>query len=113
MGVVRTVIFNLADYALSQLCLQLAVFPSRCTITASDAFFFLQEPSMKREDRMLGWPCCPSGQLYAKARIDRLAYCPGQEVKISGNISNESGKQVLGTEVQLVQRVLFKAPQSK
>ena len=62
---------------------------------------------------MLGWPCCPSGQLYANARVDRLAYCPGQEVKISGNISNESGKQVLGTEVQLVQRVLFKAPQGK
>lgn len=68
---------------------------------------------MKRKDRMLGWPCCPSGQLYANARIDRLAYCPGQEVKISGNISNESGKQVLGTEVQLVQRVIFKAPQGK
>lgn len=69
------------------------------------------EPSMQRKDRMLGWPCCPSGQLYANARIDRLAYCPGQEVKISGNISNESGKQVLGSEVQLVQRVIFKAPQ--
>lgn len=68
---------------------------------------------MQRKDRMLGWPCCPSGQLYANARIDRLAYCPGQEVKISGNISNESGKQVLGSEVQLVQRVIFKAPQGK
>ena len=68
---------------------------------------------MQRNDRTLGWPCCPSGHLHAKARIDRLAYCPGQEVKISGNISNESGKQVLGSEVQLVQRVIFKAPQGK
>ena len=63
---------------------------------------------MKQEDRMLGWPCFPLGQLHAKARIDRLAYCPGEQVKISGNISNESGKQVVGTEVQLVQKVLFK-----
>ncbi|KAL9979587.1 hypothetical protein ACROYT_G017268 [Oculina patagonica] len=70
----------------------------------------LLEPSVKQEDRMLGWPCCPSGQLHSKARIDRLAYCPGQQVKISGNINNESGKQVVGTEVQLVQKVLFKAP---
>lgn len=74
-------------------------------------FFLIQEPNVKQEDRMLGWPCCPSGQLHAKARIDRLAYCPGQQVKISGNISNESGKNILGTEVQLVQKVLFKAPQ--
>ncbi|XP_078363601.1 arrestin domain-containing protein 4-like isoform X2 [Oculina patagonica] len=67
------------------------------------------EPCVKREDRMLGWRCCPTGQLYVKARINRRAYCPGQQVKISGNISNESGRQVVGTEVQLVQTVLFKA----
>ena len=72
-----------------------------------------QEPRVKQEDRMLGWPCCPSGQLYTKARIDRLAYCPGQEVKISGIVNNESGKQVVGFEAQLVQKVLFKAPESK
>lgn len=72
-----------------------------------------QVPYVKQEDRILGWPCCPSGQLYAKARIDRLAYCPGQQVKISGSISNESGKRVVGTEVQLVQKALFKAPDSE
>lgn len=68
---------------------------------------------MKQEDRMLGWSCCPSGQLYVRARIDRQAYCPGQTVKISGNISNESGRQVVGTEAQLVQTVFFKAPHGK
>lgn len=70
------------------------------------------EPRVKQEDRMLGWPCCPSGQLYTKARIDRLAFCPGQEVKISGIVNNESGKQVVGFEAQLVQKVLFKAPEN-
>lgn len=68
---------------------------------------------MKQENRMLGWSCCPSGQLYVKARIDRRAYCPGQTVKISGNIDNKSGRKVVGTEVQLVQTVLFKASCSK
>ena len=76
-------------------------------------FIFLQEPSVKHEDRTLGWICCPSGQLYAKARIDRSAYCPGQEVKITGHVSNQSGKQVIGTEAQLVQKVVFKAPHGK
>jgi len=73
----------------------------------------LLEPSVKHEDRTLGWICCPSGQLYAKARIDRSAYCPGQEVKITGHVSNQSGKQVIGTEAQLVQKVVFKAPHGK
>lgn len=68
---------------------------------------------MKREDRTLGWPCCPAGQLLAKARIDRLAYCPGQAVKISGYVSNESSKQVVGMEIQLVQTALYKARESK
>ena len=62
---------------------------------------------------MLGWVCCPSGQLYATARIDRSAYCPGQEVRITGHVSNQSGKQVIGTEVQLVQKALYKAPHGK
>lgn len=70
----------------------------------------LMEPCVKNDDRMLGWVCCPSGQLYATARIDRSAYCPGQEVRITGHVSNQSGKQVIGTEVQLVQKALYKAP---
>ena len=68
---------------------------------------------MKQEDRMLGWPCCPSGQLHTKARIERLAYCPGQEVKISGHVNNESSKTVISFEAQLVQTVLYKAPEGK
>lgn len=70
------------------------------------------EPRVKQEDRMLGWPCCPSGQLHTKARIERLAYCPGQEVKISGHVNNESSKTVIGFEAQLVQTVLYKAPEA-
>ena len=75
--------------------------------------FCRQEPRVKQEDRMLGWPCCPSGQLHTKARIERLAYCPGQEVKISGHVNNESSKTVIGFEAQLVQTVLYKAPEGK
>lgn len=70
------------------------------------------EPRLKQEDRMLGWPCCPSGQLHTKARIGCLAYCPGQEVKISGLVNNESSKTVIGFEAQLVQTVLYKAPEA-
>lgn len=70
------------------------------------------EPRVKQEDRMLGWPCCPSGQLHTKAHIERLAYCPGQEVKISGHVNNESSKTVIGFEAQLVQTVLYKAPEA-
>ena len=69
-----------------------------------------QEPSVKNEDRALGLICCPAGQLYARARIERSAYCPGEEVKISGHVSNQSSKQVTCTEVQFVQKVKFKAP---
>ena len=58
---------------------------------------------------MLGWPCCPSGQLRTNACIGHLAYCPGQDVKISGQVNNESSKTVIGFEAQLVQRVLYKA----
>ena len=75
--------------------------------------FLFQEPCVKNDDRMLGWVCCPSGQLYATARIDRSAYCPGQEVRITGHVSNQSGKQVIGTEVQLIQKALYKAPHGK
>jgi len=70
----------------------------------------LLEPRLHTRDRTLGWSCCPSGQLYAKARVDRRAYCPGQEVKITGHVSNQSGKQVICTEVQFVQKAVFKAP---
>ena len=80
----------------------------RCLI-----YFSFQEPCVKNDDRMLGWVCCPSGQLYATARIDRSAYCPGQEVRITGHVSNQSGKQVIGTEVQLLQKALYKAPHGK
>ena len=76
-------------------------------------YFSFQEPCVKNDDRMLGWVCCPSGQLYATARIDRSAYCPGQEVRITGHVSNQSGKQVIGTEVQLLQKALYKAPHGK
>lgn len=76
-------------------------------------YFSFQEPCVKNDDRMLGWVCCPSGQLYATARIDRSAYCPGQEVRITGHVSNQSGKQVIGTEVQLIQKALYKAPHGK
>lgn len=75
--------------------------------------FFPQQPVVKNEDRTLGLVCCPAGQLYAKARIDRSAYCPGEEVKITGHVSNQSSKQVTGTEVQLIQKVVFKAPHGK
>ena len=68
---------------------------------------------MHTRDRTLGWSCCPSGQLYAKARVDRRAYCPGQEVKITGHVSNQSGKQVICTEVQFVQKAVFKAPRGR
>lgn len=77
------------------------------------AITFTQEPCVQQEDRMLGWSCCPSGRLYVKARINRQAFCPYQTVKISGSIVNESGKHVVGTEVRLVQWVLFKAPQGE
>lgn len=70
----------------------------------------LLEPSVKNEDRSLGLVCCPAGQLNARARIERSAYCPGEEVKITGHVSNQSSKQVTGTEVQFVQKVKFKAP---
>ena len=76
-------------------------------------FVFPQGPAVKNEDRTLGLVCCPAGQLYAKARIDRSAYCPGEEVKITGHVSNQSSKQVTGTEVQLIQKVVFKAPHGK
>ena len=72
-----------------------------------------QELRLKQKDRMSGWPCCPTGQLHTKARIGRLAYCPGQEVKISGLVNNESSKTVIGFEGQLVQTVLYKAPEGK
>ena len=64
-----------------------------------------QELRLKQKDRMLGWPCCPSGQLHTKASIGRAAYCPGQDVKISGLVNNESSKTVVGFEAQLVQTV--------
>ena len=76
-------------------------------------FVFPQGPAVKNEDRTLGLVCCPAGQLFAKARIDRSAYCPGEEVKITGHVSNQSSKQVTGTEVQLIQKVVFKAPHGK
>ena len=72
-----------------------------------------QELRLKQKDRMLGWPCCPSDQLHTKARIGGVAYCPGQDVKISGLVNNESSKTVIGFEAQLVQRVLYKAPEGK
>ena len=72
-----------------------------------------QELRLKQKDRMSGWPCCPSGQLHTKARIGHLAYCPGQEVKISGLVNNESSKTVIRFEAQLVQTVLYKAPEGK
>ena len=62
---------------------------------------------------MLGWPCCPSGQLHTKARIGRLANCPCQDVNISGLVNNESSKTVIGFEAQLVQTVLKKEPAGK
>ena len=76
-------------------------------------YIFPQEPVVKNEDRTLGLVCCPAGQLFAKARIDRSAYCPGEEVKITGHVSNQSSKQVTATEVQLIQKVVFKAPHGK
>ena len=72
-----------------------------------------QELRLKQEDRMLGLPCCPSGQLQTKARIGHLAFCPGQKVKISGLVNNESSKTVIGVEGQLVKTVLSKAPEGK
>lgn len=70
----------------------------------------LLQPSLKHKDRNLGLVCCPAGQLFARARIDRSAYCPGEKVLITGHVSNQSSKQVTGTEVQLVQKTVYKAP---
>ena len=50
------------------------------------------------------------GQLFARARIDRSAYCPGEEVKVSAYVNNQSRRQVIATEVHLVQKSVFKAP---
>ena len=74
---------------------------------------FPQQPSLKHKDRNLGLVCCPAGQLFARARIDRSAYCPGEKVLITGHVSNQSSKQVTGTEVQLVQKTVYKAPHGK
>lgn len=71
----------------------------------------LLQPSVKNEDRTLGLVCCPAGQLFARARIERSAFCPGEKILITGRISNQSSKQVTGTEVQLVQKTIYKAPQ--
>ena len=68
---------------------------------------------MKNEDRTLGLVCCPAGQLFARARIERSAFCPGEKILITGRISNQSSKQVTGTEVQLVQKTIYKAPQGE
>lgn len=76
-------------------------------------FLFPQQPSVKNDDRTLGLVCCPAGQLFAQARIERSAFCPGEKILITGHISNQSSKQVTGTEVQLVQKTIYKAPHGK
>ena len=68
-----------------------------------------QEPAQVTDSKTICCWCCASGPISARVWIDRTGYVPGQLVPFCAQVENRSGRQMLGSKVQLVQNTTFHA----
>lgn len=74
---------------------------------ALEDFEHVSDALIEEDYRATGWPCFRSGNLELRAEIDRGGFMQGDDIHVSVLVTNETPRDVIFTEVSLVQRTLF------
>ena len=57
--------------------------------------------------KQMGFCCCKSKPITARAWIDQIGYVPGEKILFNGRVDNPTGKTMRQSKVQLVEVPFF------
>jgi len=74
---------------------------------ALDDFKNVSEAVIEHDSRETRWPCLGSGKLELRAETERSGFKQGEDINLNLLVTNETSRDVICTEVSLVQRTVF------
>lgn len=74
---------------------------------ALDDFKNVSEAVIEQDSRETRWPCFGSGKLELRAETERSGFKQGEDINLNLLVTNETSRDVICTEVSLVQRTVF------
>ncbi|XP_067052748.1 arrestin domain-containing protein 3-like isoform X1 [Acropora muricata] len=74
---------------------------------ALDDFKNVSEAVIEQDSRETRWPCLGSGKLELRAETERSGFKQGEDINLNLLVTNETSRDVICTEVSLVQRTVF------